>query len=218
MTKKILKMAALELKKGKFVIICDSPNRENEADLVIHASFCTKEVIKKMRKEAGGLICLVTDRKNATELGLDYLHKKLNLMGGVYKKLSANKTPYNDEPAFALYINSKKCYTGITDEDRATTAREFEKIIRLEKKMKKVEFVKNFYSPGHIPLLIAKDLKKRRGHSEYSIELAKLANLSPAMLICEMLSDDGKAKSLEEVKKYATRNKIIVLKENDFEG
>ncbi|MCX8163423.1 MAG: 3,4-dihydroxy-2-butanone-4-phosphate synthase [Candidatus Micrarchaeota archaeon] len=216
MKKTKLELAAEELKKGKFVIILDSPTREKEADLVIHASFATKEVIKKLRKEAGGLICLVTDKKNATELGLEYLHKKLKNLKGVYEKLAIEKTPYKDSPAFSIYINSRECYTGITDEDRAKTAKEFEKILSLKPKIKQKEFTKRFYSPGHLPILIAKDLKQRKGHSEFSIALAKLAGLSPAMLICEMLSDSGKAKSFKEVKRYAKKNGIMLVEEKDF--
>ncbi|MFN3910170.1 MAG: 3,4-dihydroxy-2-butanone-4-phosphate synthase [Candidatus Anstonellaceae archaeon] len=215
---KIVK-AINSLKKGKFLIICDSPNREKEADLVIHASFCTPKVIKTLRNEAGGMICLVINKDIAKKLGLDFFNKKLLELKGVYRKLTVKKTPYGDSPAFSIYINSKKCYTGISDEDRAKTIKEFEKMVskNKDKKKLKAEFVKNFYSPGHIPLLIAENLNKRKGHSEYSIELAKRAGLSPVMVISEMLGEDYKAMEFKKAKEYAKKKRLVVMESMDFE-
>ena len=214
-----IQQAIRDLKLGRPVIISDNLKRENESDMVVHASAATPEIIKKLRNEAGGMICMVIDEKIAELLGLRYFSSILKSLSFPYNKLAIDKTPYGDEPAFSLYINSKKCYSGISDMDRSTTIIEFEKLISQQSKIKKIKenFVKNFYSPGHVPVLIAKDLTKRKGHSEYSIKLAKLANLSPVVVICEMLSSNFYPMRGNEVEEYAKKTNTIVLKEEDFQ-
>jgi 3,4-dihydroxy 2-butanone 4-phosphate synthase len=214
-----ISQAIKALNRGRIILLLDSPDREKEADMLIHAKFISPKIIKKFRKEAGGLICLVTDKETANELGLKYQtdilkkHKE-------YKNLIVKKTAYNDEPSFSIYINSKKVYTGITDLDRYKTIKEFANMLELKEKNKNInlreEFAKRFYSPGHVPLLIARDLKTRKGHSEYSIELAKRAKLSSAVVICEMLGENYKALSFKKVKEYAKKNKILFLEPKDF--
>ena len=215
-----IKQAIEDLKLGRPVIISDNEKRENESDIAVHASFATPAIIKKLRKEAGGMICLVIDEQTAKLLGLKYFTSFLRDLSFPYNRLAIDRTPYGDEPAFTIYINSRKCYSGISDIDRSTTITEFEKLISQKNKTTdiKEEFVKNFYSPGHVPLLIAKDLARRKGHSEYSISLAKLANLSPAMVICEMLSDNFYPMRKKEIEEYAKKNNIINLKEEDFQN
>lgn len=188
---------------GKPIIVFDSQDREGEADIVIHASFCTPERIRLMRKDAGGFICLCTDDATAKKIGVEFYTTQLR--NGPYEKmrrLAISKTPYGDEPSFCTYINSKKVFTGITDEDRSTTVREFERMVS---EGKEGQFCDMFYAPGHVPLLASRGIEKRKGHTEMSVELCKMANMSPSVVICEMLGDDGKALGWKDVLEYARK-------------
>jgi len=196
-----LERAINQLKKGEMVVIYDGDEREGEADLMFHASFATPERIMKLRKEAGGLICLATDSETAEKFELPFFADFVCAENSPVKDMKCTKTAYGDKPAFSISINHKKVYTGITDNDRALTISEFEKNLNDSKD----SFIKDFYTPGHVFLLISSGIEKRKGHTELSIELAKKAGLSPAMVLCEML-DSGNALSKEKAKRYADDN------------
>ena len=138
------------------------------------ASSVTPKTIRTMRKDCGGLICLALGGSFAKALDLPYM---TDLMGNgteTVRGLIPAKTAYGDKPAFSLSVNHRKTYTGVTDNDRALTIREFSKL------KTKYELTKNFYAPWHVHLLIAKDLNMRRGHTELSVELAKRAEIGRA--------------------------------------
>ncbi len=189
--------AAAALKKGGFVLVYDGDGREGEADLMFHPSFATADKIERLRKDAGGLICLAITKKRAKKLGLGFMTDILRKAG--YSETVCKKTAYGDEPAFSVSINHKLVYTGIPDEDRALTMRE------MEKTSSKKGFEANFYAPGHVFLLIGRGLDKRNGHTELGLELAKKAGLSETIVMCEMLGK-GKALPKEKAKKYAEKN------------
>jgi len=111
---------------------------------------------------------------------------------------------YGDKPAFTISINHLKTFTGITDNDRALTIREFGNLIA--RRGGKSDFKKNFRAIGHVFLLSSRGLKNRRGHTELTISLAKYAHEAPAMALCEMLSDTGKAATRAEAQAYARKH------------
>ncbi len=205
--------AARALEKGGFVIVYDGDEREGEADLMVHPKFITPEKIEKLRKDAGGLICLAISPVYAKKLGFQFFTEIMGKSG--FENISCKKTAYGDEPAFALPINHKKVYTGIPDKDRALTIREFAKTI--EKENAKEDFEKNFYAPGHVFVLIGRGLEKRKGHTELGLELAKRAGLSECMAMCEMLGK-GKALSKNEAKRYAERNGFAFVEGREIYG
>ena len=204
--------AISSLKRGEFVMIHDSDGRENEIDMVVAAEFVTPEHIVRMRKHAGGLICLAIDDLLAEKLQLKYMHNMLSSsdqLDDESKKMIMGTAPYGDHPTFSLTINHKQTYTGITDRDRALTIKEMSTLYK--KDNPKQIFNSNFKTPGHIPLLLASNglLLSRTGHTEMSVYLTQLANLSPITTICEMMdSETYSALSVDKAEKYAKENAI----------
>jgi 3,4-dihydroxy 2-butanone 4-phosphate synthase len=204
--------AITSLKRGEFVLLYDSGKRENEVDMVVAAQFVTPEHISRMRQNAGGLICLAIEDSFAKSLNLQYMHHILSRSIDVdsdSKKMIMGTAPYGDHPTFSISINHKKTYTGITDKDRALTIKEMAELYSTDDA--KTKFVSAFTTPGHIPLLLASNglLAKRQGHTEMSVYLAKLANLTPVTAICEMM--DGQTYSAltpEKALKFAKENTI----------
>ena len=204
--------AISSLKRGEFVMIHDSDGRENEIDMVVAAEFVTPEHIVRMRKHAGGLICLAIDDSMAEKLQLKYMHNMLSSsdqLDDESKKMIMGTAPYGDHPTFSLTINHKQTYTGITDRDRALTIKEMATLYK--KDNPKQIFNSNFKTPGHVPLLLASNglLSSRKGHTEMSVYLTQLANLSPITTICEMMdSETYSALSVDKAEKYAKENAI----------
>ena len=125
------------------------------------------------------------------------------------KNMIMGTAPYGDHPTFSLTINHKQTYTGITDRDRALTIKEMATLYK--KDNPKQIFNSNFKTPGHVPLLLASNglLSSRTGHTEMSVYLTQLANLSPITAICEMMdSETYSALSVDKAEKYAKENAI----------
>ncbi len=200
--------AVKSLKEGKMIVVYDGDEREGEADLIFHAGFATPDKIEILRKNAGGLICLALAEKHADDIGLPFFTEYLSKAGGTLEKLECKKTAYGDQPSFSIPVNHKKVYTGITDIDRALTISEIAKLIESENPEQ--EFINNFYSPGHVFLLKGRGIEKRKGHTELALELARIGNMSGAMVLCEMLGK-GKALSKENTQKYAEDNSLVFL-------
>jgi 3,4-dihydroxy 2-butanone 4-phosphate synthase len=204
--------AISSLKRGEFVMIHDSDGRENEIDMVVAAEFVTPEHIVRMRKHAGGLICLAIDDSLAKKLQLKYIHNMLSSsdqLDDESKNMIMGTAPYGDHPTFSLTINHKQTYTGITDRDRALTIKEMATLYK--KDNPKQIFNSNFKTPGHVPLLLASNglLSSRTGHTEMSVYLTQLANLFPITAICEMMdSETYSALSVDKAEKYAKENAI----------
>lgn len=201
------------LKAGQPVIIFDDPKREGEADLVVHAGRCTPSHIRRLRTDGGGLVCLVTDAATGEALGLDYATNQMKAgRNQTLRRLAIPRMPYGDPSPFSVFINSRKTYTGISDDDRTLTIKTFEKLVRAKKgNALRSAFLRSFYAPGHVALLLARPIEKRHGHTELVSALAAAAGLSPAVVICEMLANDGKALSWKGAKAYARRNGFLAV-------
>ena len=198
------------LKRGEFILLHDSKERENEIDMVVAAQMVEPEHIVRMRQHGGGLVCLALENQFGKSMGLRYMHEILDeSLDLESRKMIPNRAPYGDRPSFSIHVNHRSTYTGITDTDRALTAREIAKLYG--KPNLKEKFVSSFVTPGHLPLLLASKgmLAERRGHTEMSVYLLKMAGLSPAALICEMMdAQTYSALSFDKAAKYAKQNGI----------
>ena len=207
-----LESAIASLKRGEFVLLFDSAGRENEIDMVVAAEFTTPEHVARMRQHAGGLLCLAIDHSFGQKLGLRYMHDILSNSDSLdsdSKEMIMGLAPYGDRPTFSISINHYQTYTGITDHDRALTINEMANLYKVENNRKK--FVSSFKTPGHVPLLIASKglLVNRQGHTEMSVYLTRIAELTPVTAICEMMdAETYSALSFERAQKYAKQNAI----------
>ena len=167
-TQRVLE-AIEEIKKGKMIIMCDDEDRENEGDLVYAAAFSTPEHVNFMAKEARGLICVALSKTTANRL-------ELNPM------VSSNSSSY--ETAFTVSVDAKSALTGISASERDDTI----KILA-----NPISHADELVRPGHIFPLIAKDggTLVRTGHTEGSVDICRLAGLSEAGVICEIIKEDG---------------------------
>jgi len=186
--------ALQDLRDGKFVILVDDEDRENEGDLVMAAEMVTPDAINFMAKEARGLICLTLTADRADELQL-------------HPQTSENTAPFGT--AFTVSIDAARdVSTGISAADRATTIR-----MAVDPKCRASDFTK----PGHIFPLRAHQggVLKRAGQTEGSIDLAKLAGLSPAGVICEIMNDDGTMARVPDLLEFAKAHqlKLITIKD-----
>lgn len=187
MNERVLK-AIDDLKQGKMIIIADDVNRENEGDVVIAAEKVTESAIAFMVKKASGLVCLSITKELAT---------KLNLTTAVNEDQRSIKT------AFTESIDAKYgITTGVSALDRTKT------ILDAIGGMPD-----NLVKPGHMFPLIARDggVLERRGHTEASVELTKLANLTPAAVICEILGDDGKMLRGKDLEEFSKKNQLQLV-------
>ncbi|MBU0532911.1 3,4-dihydroxy-2-butanone-4-phosphate synthase [Candidatus Micrarchaeota archaeon] len=210
----IINDAVAQLRKGSMVLIYDGDEREGEADIIFHAKFVTPDKIEKLRKEAGGLICLAIEPMIAKRMGLVFYTDILASSDAEIKEMECTKTAYKDKPAFSIPVNYKGVYTGITDNDRALTIKKMSELAENEGDLKK-ELIADFYSPGHVFLLIGRGIENRKGHTELALELAKKAGLKGVMVLCEMLGK-GKALSKENAQKYAEENGFVFLEGSEF--
>lgn len=195
------------LKRGKFIVIHDGKGRENEADMVCLAGKITPQMVRQMRKDAGGLICLAIDSASSKRLKIPFAIDVLkSAKNPLLFKMARGKMKYGDVPAFTISINHLATFTGITDNDRAMTIREFGKLIA--RKGGANDFKKSFRAIGHVFLLTSRGLGNRRGHTELSVALSGIAKTAPAMVLCEMLSDSGRAATYREAEAYAKKHNM----------
>ena len=192
-----IKDAISDFKKGKFVIVIDDKHRENEADLVLAAEKCSPEKINFMIKGARGLVCVPMLGKRLDKLKLPLMTKE---------NTEFTKT------AFTISVDAKKgTTTGISAFDRTKTVKAL-----IGKNTKPSDLAR----PGHVfPLRCEKNgLSKRAGHTEAAIELAKLANLYPAAAICEIIGENGKMARMSELKKFAEKYCLKIIRIRDLAG
>jgi 3,4-dihydroxy 2-butanone 4-phosphate synthase len=217
--------ALKDLREGRMVFIFDSDDREKETDMTIASEFVTPASIREMRKNAGGLICTTAHNDICRKLDTPFLADVLECNHDrhpVLKRLSPNDIPYDTKSAFSITINHRRTFTGITDNDRALTVSEFAKLAKTTECMgdeeARVEFGKQFRSPGHIHLLNSTPqlLSKRKGHTELSTAMMVMAGVTPSATICEMMGDDGYALSKEKAKRYAERFDLCFLEGKDI--
>jgi len=220
----VLSEAIAALKVGRFVLVHDDKGRENEIDLVVAAEHVKPDHIAAMRSDAGGLICLAIANEITSKLGLVYMHDMIAGMGKVnpmFTKLTEGKAAYGDKPSFSISVNHRSTYTGITDSDRALTISEMAKVCKNIDKTGAQDFASNFRAPGHVPILIAAKrlLHDRMGHTELCVYLAQLAQITPAVAICEMMdSKTHKALTIDDAAKYAKKSGIPLLDASELKA
>lgn len=212
------------LKAGKFVLVHDDKGRENEIDMVVAAEHTTPQHIAVMRTDAGGLVCLAIANEITTKLGLVYMHDMIAGMGKVnpvFTKLTEGKAAYGDKPAFSIAVNHRSTFTGITDQDRALTISKMAQVCKNIDSGGVDEFANDFRAPGHVPILIASRrlLQDRMGHTELCVYLTKLAGMSPAVAICEMMdSTTHRALSIEAAQGYAAKFDIPLVDASELKA
>lgn len=210
------------LKEGRFVLVHDAEGRENEIDMVIAAEHVRPEHVAAMRQDAGGLLCLAIANEITTKLGLVYMHDMIAGMGRInplYAKLAEGKAAYGDKPSFSISVNHRQTFTGITDSDRALTISRMAQVCKNIENGGVEEFARDFRAPGHVPILIASKrlLAERTGHTELCVYLTKLAGITPAVAICEMMDGQThRALSIEKARDYAARSGMPLVEASEL--
>ncbi|MFQ6135631.1 MAG: 3,4-dihydroxy-2-butanone-4-phosphate synthase [Candidatus Hydrothermarchaeales archaeon] len=205
------------LRGGEIILIYDGEGREEETDLVVAGEFATPEHIRTMRRDGGGLICTAIHPKIAKGLKIPFLvdvWRYATPHYDVFEGLKPNDIPYDEKSAFSITINHRKTFTGITDNDRSLTIREFARVSENSLNgYDPEEFGRNFRSPGHVVLLRAADglLDSRKGHTELSVAMVEMAGLTPVAAICEMLGDDGNSLKKADAERYARERGLVAL-------
>jgi len=159
-----------DIRQGKFVVVVDADDRENEGDLTIAAQFATPEAVNFMTKEGRGLICLCLTEDRCDELGLRQMTER-------------NETPYGT--AFTISVEAREgVTTGISAPDRSRTIQ-----VAIDPKARAADLVQ----PGHVFPLRAREggVLMRAGQTEAAVDLARLAGLIPAGVVCEIMNEDG---------------------------
>ncbi len=187
--------ALLDIRKGKMVILVDDEDRENEGDLCLAAEKATPQAINFMAKHARGLICLSLLEEKADELQL-------------HPMVSTNTSTF--QTAFTVSIEAKRgVTTGISAADRATTI-----LTAIADGAKPEDLVR----PGHIFPLRAKrgGVLVRTGQTEGSVDLARLAGLKPAGVICEVMNDDGTMSRMPDLDVFAKKHGLKIVTISDL--
>lgn len=182
-----------DLKEGKMIIVVDNEDRENEGDLVIPAEMATGENINFMIKYARGLVCAPIEEEIAIKLGLNPM---------------VERNTDNHETAFTVAVDHKDTTTGISAFERAYT---INKLVFSNEPM-------DFRRPGHVFPLIAKKkgVLERIGHTEASVDLAKLAGFKGAAAICEIVNDDGNMARRDDLMIFAREHNLKILTISDL--
>jgi 3,4-dihydroxy 2-butanone 4-phosphate synthase/GTP cyclohydrolase II len=183
-----------EIRMGRMVVVCDDEDRENEGDVVMAAQFVTPAAINFMAKEARGWICLALTGERCEELGLDLM------------------TAHNESPhgtPFTVTIEAREgVTTGVSAHDRAHTIQ-----VAIDPRSGADDLVQ----PGHVNPLKAKagGVLERTGHTEASVDLARLAGLNPAGVICEVMNDNGEMARVPDLEVYCKRHglKMVTIKD-----
>jgi 3,4-dihydroxy 2-butanone 4-phosphate synthase / GTP cyclohydrolase II len=182
--------AIADIREGRTVIVCDGEDRENEGDLVMAAQFATPESVNFMAKEARGLICLALSAERCAELGLSPMTRR-------------NQSLHST--AFTVSIEARHgVTTGISAHDRART---------IQTAIDPASGAEDLVRPGHIFPLRARrgGVLERSGHTEAAVDLARLAGVLPAGVICEILNDDGTMARVGDLIPYARRHGLRMV-------
>jgi len=185
-----------EIRRGRIVIIVDDKARENEGDLVIAAEKATGRTINFMARFGRGLICVAMTQERLAQLNI--------------AKMSSTHAPDTFRTAFMASVDARRgVTTGISAHDRARTIR-----VLLDEKSRSGDLV----SPGHIFPLAAREggVLRRAGHTEAAIDLARLAGLKPAGVICEIIRDDGRMARLPDLLRFSAQHNLIITSVADL--
>ncbi|MCK5242922.1 bifunctional 3,4-dihydroxy-2-butanone-4-phosphate synthase/GTP cyclohydrolase II [bacterium] len=182
--------AIQDIRKGRMIVVVDDANRENEGDLVMAAEKVTPQAINFMAKHGRGLICMpmLPERLDA-----------LNLSSMVSENTDRLRT------AFTVSVDAREgISTGISAQDRAETVK-----ILIDPKTEPADLVR----PGHIFPLRAREggVLVRAGHTEAAVDLSRLAGLTPAGVICEIMNNDGTMARMPELKRFVKRHKLKII-------
>ena len=179
-----------DIREGKFVVVVDAADRENEGDLTIAAQFATPEAINFMTKEGRGLICLCLTEARCDELALRQMTDR-------------NETPYGT--AFTISVEAREgVTTGISAPDRSRTIQ-----VAIDPSSSPDALVQ----PGHVFPLRARDggVLMRAGQTEAAVDLARLAGLIPAGVVCEIMAEDGTMARVPDLIPYCARHGIKLV-------
>jgi 3,4-dihydroxy 2-butanone 4-phosphate synthase/GTP cyclohydrolase II len=179
-----------DIAAGKMIVVVDDEDRENEGDLVMAAQFVTPDAINFMTRQAGGWICLALTPERCDELGLELM---------TLKNESAHQTP------FTVTIEAREgVTTGISVHDQAHT---------MQVAIDPTKGVEDIVKPGHVRPLKSKagGVLERTGHTEASVDLARMAGLNPAGVICEIQNEDGTMARGEDLATYCWKHRLKMI-------
>ena len=171
-----------DIRNGRMVILVDDEDRENEGDLVVAAQMATPEVVNFMARYGRGLICLAMTSQRVGQIGLSLMSRE-------------NRTRH--QTAFTVSIEAREgVTTGISASDRSRTI-----AVAIDPTKNREDIV----TPGHVFPLVAQDggVLERAGHTEASVDIARLAGLNPSGVICEVMNDDGTMARLPDLVPFA---------------
>jgi 3,4-dihydroxy 2-butanone 4-phosphate synthase/GTP cyclohydrolase II len=178
-----------EIRAGRMVVLVDEEDRENEGDLVFAAEFVTPEAINFMIRYARGLVCLTLTEERCTQLGISHMARE-------------NKSPLGTN--FTVSIEAAEgVTTGISASDRATT---------IKAAVKKNAQPADIVQPGHIFPIMARQggVLVRAGHTEAGCDLAHMAGMMPAAVICEIIKEDGEMARLPDLVDFAKLHNLKI--------
>jgi 3,4-dihydroxy 2-butanone 4-phosphate synthase / GTP cyclohydrolase II len=184
-----------DVRQGKFVVVVDAADRENEGDLTIAAQFATPEAVNFMATHGRGLICLCLTEERCDELGLRQMTDQ-------------NETPFRT--AFTVTIEAREgVSTGISAHDRARTIQ-----VAIDPSKSRDDLVQ----PGHVFPLRARPggVLQRAGQTEAAVDLARLAGLNPAGVVCEIMKDDGTMARVPDLTEYCARHDLKMITVEDL--
>jgi 3,4-dihydroxy 2-butanone 4-phosphate synthase/GTP cyclohydrolase II len=186
--------AVNDIKDGKMIIAVDDPSRENEGDLIMAAEKTTPEAVNFMVTHAKGLVCMPMEGKILDALGIHAM---------------VEKNTDHHETAFTVSVDHCDTTTGISAFERAKT---------IQSLIDGGAAAEDFKRPGHIFPLRAREggVLKRTGHTEAAVDLAKLAGLKPAGVICEILNEDGTMARTPQLMEFAAKHGIKIITVSDL--
>ena len=181
-----------DIRSGKMIVVADDEDRENEGDLICAAQLVTPETVNFMIKRAGGLICLALAGDRADQLSLPQVSRE-----NTDEHRTAFTVSIDASPRFGVT-------TGISAHDRAKT---------IQVAVDPATVPGDLRRPGHVFPLRARDggVLQRVGHTEAAVDLARLAGLYPAGVICEILADDGSAARREELERFTAHHGLTFI-------
>ncbi|HEY5387395.1 MAG TPA: bifunctional 3,4-dihydroxy-2-butanone-4-phosphate synthase/GTP cyclohydrolase II [Thermoleophilia bacterium] len=182
--------AIADLREGKMIIVCDDEDRENEGDLTLAAQFATAERVNFMAKEGRGLICLTLTPQRCAELNLPPM---------------TQRNEARLQTAFTVSVEAREgVSTGISAADRAHTIQ-----VAIDPESRPDQLVQ----PGHVFPLMARPggVLERAGQTEAGVDLARLAGLNPAAVICEIMNDDGTMARVPDLVPYAREHGLRIV-------
>jgi len=185
-----IEQAIEDIRQGKFVVVVDDEDRENEGDLTIAAQFTTPEAVNFMVTHARGLVCLCLTEERCDELGLRQMTEQ-------------NETPFGT--AFTVSVEAREgVSTGISAHDRSHTIQ-----VAIDPTSQPADLVQ----PGHVFPLRARDggVLQRSGQTEAAVDLARLAGLNPAGVVCEIMKDDGSMARVPDLIPYCERHGLKMV-------